>query len=176
MRHAMRFILETAQPGEGFQYTPEAMADIVTALFDKIHPLAIGAIEQSYALAKLIGIRCLSSHMDPEKEKSQIEGIVNRLCDDYKSHAYQISRKEAREIGLKAVDASPAEDAAMISLLKFYTARNVGLPAKKPTVGQTFKMTIGWLDSVNLQLCCEADAQVAQNDAIKILTDRWVPY
>jgi len=175
MRHAMRFILETAQPGEGSKYTPEAMAKIVTALFDKIHPLAIGAIEQSYALAKLIGIRCLSSHMDPEKEKDKISEIVNRLCDDYKSHAYQICRKEAREIGLKVVDANSAEDVAMINLLKFYIARNVGIPAK-PTVGQIFKMTIAWLDSLNLQLRCEADAQLGQNNEIKMLGDKWIPY
>ncbi len=59
----MAFIRETAKPSDLTTYTPEAMAQIVTALFDKIHPLAIGAIEQSYALAKLIGTRCLSTHM-----------------------------------------------------------------------------------------------------------------
>jgi len=175
MRHAMRFILDTAKPAEDSQYTTAAMAEIVTALFDKIHPLAIGAIEQSYALAKLIGIRCLSSHMDPIKEKDKIEEIVNKLCDDYKSHAYQINRKEAREIGLKVVDANQAEDAALISLLKFYTARGLGIPAN-PTVGQRFKMIIAWLDSLTLQLRCEADSQIGQSNEVKILSDRWVTY
>lgn len=175
MRHAMRFISETALPGEGTQYTPEAMAEIVTALFDKIHPLAIGAIEQSYALAKLIGIKCLSSHMDPVKDKKKIEEIVNTLCDEYKSHAYQISRKEAKEIGLKAVDAKAAEDAAMTSILKFYLARDQGIPAK-PIVSQNFKMIIAWLESLALQLRCEAEAQIDQDKKIKVLRDRWVPY
>jgi len=38
MRHAMTFIKDTAKPGSEISYTPESMAQIVTALFDKIHP------------------------------------------------------------------------------------------------------------------------------------------
>lgn len=41
MRHAMAFIRETAKPSNEMTYTPDAMAQIVTALFDKIHPLAV---------------------------------------------------------------------------------------------------------------------------------------
>ena len=103
LRHAMQFIREAAptKDGVGVSYTPEAMAQIFAALFEKIHPLAIGAIEQSYALAKLIGTRCLETHMDPTKEPDEISSIVDKLCDDYKSHAYQINRSEAKAIGLK---------------------------------------------------------------------------
>jgi hypothetical protein len=35
-------------------YTPEALATIFSAMFEYVHPLAMGAIEQSYTLAKLI--------------------------------------------------------------------------------------------------------------------------
>ncbi len=176
MRHAMRFILETAKPSADTPYTPEAMAQIVTALFDKIHPLAIGAIEQSYALAKLIGTRCLGTHMNPVADKDKIGEIVNRLCDDYKSHSYQICRKEAREIGLNAVDAPANVDSAMMDLLRFYMGRSIGLPPVKPTAGQVLKMHLGWLDSANLQMRCEADAQVEKDDKMKVLGDRWVKY
>ncbi|MFH1674122.1 MAG: hypothetical protein ABIF87_11955 [Pseudomonadota bacterium] len=140
MRHAMTFIRETAKPGNLINYTPEAMAQIVTALFDKIHPLAIGAIEQSYALAKIIGSRCLQTHMINTDEMVTIEKIVNKLCDDYKSHAYPICRNEAREIGLKVVDAPPDVDRAMIDLLKFYMARDISLPKTDLKPGQTFTL------------------------------------
>ena len=43
MRHAMQFIREAAGTDKEMPYTPEAMAEIFSALFDKIHPLAIGA-------------------------------------------------------------------------------------------------------------------------------------
>lgn len=152
------------------------MAQIVTALFDKIHPLAIGAIEQSYALAKLIGVKCLETHMSPLADKEKITKIVDKLCDDYKSHAYQICRSEAKEIGLKAVDAPPNVDSAMMELLKFYMARGIGLPTAKPAAGQTLKFYIGWLDSADLQLRCEAEGQVEKDSKIKPLGDKWVEY
>jgi hypothetical protein len=31
------------------------MTQIFTALFERVHPLAIGAVEQTYALAKILG-------------------------------------------------------------------------------------------------------------------------
>src|SRR5581483_4880496 len=39
MRHAMQFIREAAGTEKEMPYTPEAMAQIFTALFDKLHPL-----------------------------------------------------------------------------------------------------------------------------------------
>jgi len=175
MRHAMKFITETAAPSGNHIYTPEAMAQIVIALFDKIHPLAIGAIEQSYALAKLIGIKCLSTHMDSIQEKDKIERIVNTLCDDYKSHSFQISRKEAKDIGLKVVDANIAEDVALMNILKFYTTRNITIPTN-PIAGQNFKTNIAWLDSISMQMHCEADMKKEQNGQIIPLSDKWLLY
>ena len=178
MRHAMTFIRETAKPSDETTYTPEAMAQIVTALFDKIHPLAIGAIEQSYALAKLIGARCLSTHMTNPSERASIDGIVNKLCDDYKSHAYPICRKEARDIGLKVVDAPPNVDRAMMDLLKFYMARDIGFPktALRPSPGQTFKLYIAWLDSANKQMRVEQDTLVEKDNQARPVGDRWIEY
>ena len=79
MRHAMQFIQEAASSNPKFEYTPEAMAQIFDSLFDKIHPLAIGAIEQSYALAKLIGARCLGTHMKDEGDAEKITKIVTQI-------------------------------------------------------------------------------------------------
>jgi serine dehydrogenase proteinase len=174
MRHAMQFIREAAGPGQT-AYTPEAMAQIFTALFDKIHPLAIGAIEQSYALAKIVGKQCLSTHMDPVTQADAIKGIVDKLCDEYKSHAYQISRQEARAIGLKVVDAPPNVEAAMMDLLKFYTARPV-FPSKMPSKGQSFKAYMGWLESTALHMIIEGELQVQADGTVKPLGDKWVVY
>src|SRR5438132_3977280 len=71
MRHAMEFV-RTAF-GKETQYSSEAMATILSGLFEKVHPLAIGALEQSYALAKLIAKQCLSTHMDPTADSAKIE-------------------------------------------------------------------------------------------------------
>ena len=113
--------------------------------------------------------------MDANKEKGEIERIVNTLCDDYKSHSFQINREEAKKIGLKVKDASTAEHSAMMDILKFYLSRNTGIPAS-PTTGQTFQMYIAWLDSLTLQMRCEANAKLEQDGKIKVLNDRWMLY
>jgi len=175
MRHAMQFIREGAPAG--VVYTPEAMARIFSALFDKIHPLAIGAIEQSYALAKLIGKRCLETHMKSIEDPAQIQKIVDRLCDDYKSHSYQISRREAKEIGLKVVDASTEVEEALHDLVKFYVARPVGPFSGGPIrSGQEVKLQIAWMDSLRLKFRAEQSAVVGPKMEIQPRGDQWVAY
>jgi hypothetical protein len=175
MRHAMQFIREAAGSDREMPYTPEAMAQIFSALFDKIHPLAIGAIEQSYALSKLVGTQCLSTHMDAETDAAKIREIVDQLCDAYKSHSYQISRAEARKIGLKAVDAPDDVSDAMMALFRFYVARPL-MPPTQPTPGQQFQAHIAWLETTALHFRVEASCVVDQDGALKFLADQWVAY
>jgi hypothetical protein len=175
MRHAMHFVREPTGPGVEMPYTPEAMAQIFSALFDKIHPLAIGAIEQSYALAKLVARMCLETHMDPAAEQAQIKAIVDRLCDDYKSHGYQINRSEARAAGLKAIDAPAPVATALVNLLKFYLARTV-FPTAKPSSGKVAGVRIAWLDSTVANYRVDAQYSVLPDGKLEALGDGWVEY
>ena len=175
MRHAMQFIMNTAKPEVGRGYTAEAMAQIVTALFEKIHPLAIGAIEQSYALAKLVGRRCLETHMDPDTEAEEIRRIVDTLCDEYKSHAYQIGRQEARQIGLKVKDADDTVAEVLDKLLRFYSARP-SLPPTEPAMDQVYEAHIGWLDSTAMTLRAVTTSRQGKDGRSEMLADRWLGY
>jgi hypothetical protein len=175
MRHAMKFILEAGRVDEQFAYTPEAMAQIFTALFDKLHPLAIGAIEQSYALSKLIGTRCLETHMKGAGAEVKIAKIVDQLCDEYKSHAYQIPRCEAKTIGLNVKYATKRLEQLVMSLYRHYAARPM-LPPTRPPVGLPFKTHIAWLDSTATMLRCAADQQIQPNRQSQMLGDRWMLY
>jgi hypothetical protein len=183
MRHAMQFIREAAEPGRrGWRssrempYTPEALAQIFTALFDKIHPLAIGAIEQSYALSKLVGTQCLKTHMSSAGDEAKIKQIVDKLCDEYKSHGYTISRKEARDdIGLNVIDASDDVEKAMMDLFRFYTARPAR-PMVAPPAGTRFQMFIAWLDSTDAHLRVEGEYVTDQAGQIAPQGDAWAPY
>lgn len=176
MRHAMQFIRDAAPGDPTFAYTPAAMAQIFEALFEKIHPLAIGAIEQSYALAKLIGKQCLATHMKGEGAQAQIDSIVNKLCDDYKSHQYPIGRNEAKALGLKAVDASDAEEAILLELFVFYSARPVGPfgPQLKP--GQPVKFQIAWMDSLRRKFRVDQTSVMNQQSGFDTQGDGWVVY
>ena len=172
MRHAMHFIREAAPNDPTFTYTPEAMARIFEALFNKIHPLAIGAIEQSYALAKLIGKKCLSTHMKDD----EIDTIVNKLCDDYKSHQYQISRREAKELGLKVIDASAPLEGVLLELLAFYSARPIGPFGTQLKSGQRVTMQIAWIDSLRLKFRCEQTSVLNQQLGLENEGDSWAVY
>jgi hypothetical protein len=175
MRHAMQFIREAGQVDEEFSYSPEAMAQIFTALFDKLHPLAIGAIEQSYALAKLIGKRCLETHMAGPGARAEIDRIVDQLCDEYKSHAYQIPRREAKAIGLKVRPAAKRLDEALMELYRHCVSRPM-MPPLPPVPGAQLQTHIAWLDSTARGLRCEATQAVDAQGNATPLGDHWVIY
>ena len=173
MRHAMKFIQEVDLENPEFAYTPEAMAQIFATLFDKIHPLAIGAIEQSYALAKLVGERCLGTHMKDEGDADKIIEIVSKLCDDYKSHLYRIGRAEAKELKLKVVYANAPVDGILTELLTFYNSRLVGPfgSGGKPETNQ-----IAWMDSTRTKFRCEQRLAQVKANQFEVKGDAWVRY
>lgn len=177
MRHAMQFIREASTTdGSPIPYTPEAMAHIFTALFNKIHPLAIGAIEQSYALAKLIGHRCLETHLDSEKDADEIKSIVDRLCDDYKSHSYPISRAEAKSLGLNVSDAPSQLETILVDLTKFYTGRLIGPFGTNIRPGANIQTVLAWMDSRTKKFRVMQDGLVKDAGEIETRGDQWVPY
>lgn len=178
MIHAMNFIWNTSSEGdERREYSPEALATIFTALFDKIHPLAIGAIQQSYALAKLVATKCLSTHLNPVDDAEKIQHIVDVLCDGLKSHAYQISRREAREIGLNVVDATADEERAMFNIYKLFASRPITPQGSKPFgPGYLGQAEIAWLDSSGLNFRVDTKIKVENDGKPQFMGDRWEPY
>lgn len=75
----------------------------LTKIFNKfmesnpqIHPLALGNVNRTHNLIRLIAKRLLKSHKEPMKEE-QIEKIVEAFTEKLYSHTYFIGRKEAKE-------------------------------------------------------------------------------
>lgn len=144
--------------------TAESAATIYSALFEKVHPLAIGALEQSWALSQQICKRVLGTHMDPEKQAKEIDAIVERLSEYYKSHLYQISRNEAREIGLKVVDATSDQAAAMWDLYLRYLGLQAGgdgeINGKPAVIARLGHIDSGGASTIGLSLTSKADATI----------------
>lgn len=96
LKHCIKFIRE--QLGES--YPNQNLALIISELFKYINPLAIGAIEQSYELSRLITSKCLKTRKEP-LTNDQIEKIVEQLAGKYFSHSFLISRSEVEsDLGL----------------------------------------------------------------------------
>src|SRR3989344_5806224 len=75
----------------------------LTKIFNKftesnpqIHPLALGNVNRTHNLIRLLAKRLLKSHVDSIKEE-QIEKIVEFFTEKLYSHQYFIGRKEAKE-------------------------------------------------------------------------------
>ncbi len=133
---------------EGGQYTPESLATIYSTLFDKVHPLALGAIEQSYALARLISEKALKTHMDSEQDKEKIERIVKAFSDDFFSHQYRIGWREATDLGLPVRYDNGELWEAMWKLYEHYMAFQ-GLVRPIGNDPHCIGRQIVWLDSTS---------------------------
>lgn len=82
----------------------------LTKIFNKfvestpsIHPLALGNVNRTHNLIKVLAKRLLKSHKESLKE-DEIEKVIEFLTEKLYSHKYYIGRKEAREdLGIKSV-------------------------------------------------------------------------
>ncbi|MFA5095157.1 MAG: hypothetical protein WC447_00635 [Candidatus Paceibacterota bacterium] len=94
----------------------------LTKIFNKftesnpqIHPLALGNVNRTHNLIRLLAKRLLKSHVDPIKE-DQIEKIVEFFTEKLYSHQYFIGRKEAKEeLGVKSVVDADSELSKLMS-------------------------------------------------------------
>lgn len=119
LKHVMKFITEqnSGEPLDGAAY-----AAVIGTLFEKIHPLVVGGIEQSYSLAKSITKKMLETHMDASADKKKIQAIADTLGDKFMSHQYPIGISEAKAIGLPVVRANDELYTKMLELLDLYEA------------------------------------------------------
>lgn len=82
----------------------------LTKIFNKfvestpsIHPLALGNVNRTHNLIKILAKRLLKSHKQSMKE-DEIEKVIEFLTEKLYSHQYYIGRKEAKEdLGIKSV-------------------------------------------------------------------------
>ncbi len=124
LRHFVQFIEKEGEENKGVR--PEDATEIYTALMAYVHPLVIGAMEQTYTLAQQLTRKMLSLHMDPEMEKDEIERLAKTLADDFKSHQHPIPRSEAKRLGLKVVYADDALRDEMWTLYQYYVQQQMG--------------------------------------------------
>ncbi|MFA6185524.1 MAG: hypothetical protein WC720_05270 [Candidatus Shapirobacteria bacterium] len=87
----------------------------------QIHPLALGNINRTHNLIRIIAKRLLKSQKAPIKE-DEIEKIVDYFTEKLYSHQYLIGRKEAKDdLGLKTVQyAESALSKVMTDLYEEY--------------------------------------------------------
>jgi len=89
----------------------------VKSLFEQfcneVGPVPIGTAARGSLLSITMGEKLLRMHMTKDGEDTKARGIAETLNKKFFHHGYPVSRKEAREIGLKVAEASQPVEAVM---------------------------------------------------------------
>lgn len=83
---------------------PEVSSFIVTPMLNKLDPWLIGDYEKTMKASRQYAEALLSRYMlkdDPER----VQTVTQALIEGYYSHGYPIGRREAKELGLKVIEA-----------------------------------------------------------------------
>lgn len=100
----------------------------LTAVFNKfmeatpaIHPLALGNVNRTHNLIKVLAERLLKSHRHPMTQE-KIANIIEHFTEKLYSHQYYVGRKEARDdLGVSTIiDAEPKLADILSSLYESY--------------------------------------------------------
>lgn len=173
LKHCISFLRNEAKD----RYTAEAIAEIYTALFEYINPLALGAIEQSYRLARLISRKILETHLNPARDAKKIHHVVNLLSAEYQSHAYPINREEvATDLELNAVKPSGDLWKAMWNLYLYY--RDQSATAYKHDNSDVHTRYLAFIDSLDCRVVLEQHYQLNKGEDGEgfedVLSTQWV--
>lgn len=115
LKHSIEFIRD--QLGEN--YSSQNLALIISELFKYVDPLAIGALEQSYNLSRLITEKVLKTR-NVSLDDTVVKNVIDWLAGKYFSHSFLISRAEVEsDLGLP-VSKPDAELERMIYALGDY--------------------------------------------------------
>lgn len=150
LKHCIGFIKEQLGiTGKTKGEDKKNLSIIIAELFKHIHPFAIGAIEQSYQLSKLITRKVLKTRRIPLSEK-EISRVENMLGENYFSHSFPICRKDIEnDLGLPVTKPSPELKKKMLEW-RLYYMKEYGKSASITTGNQPplqFKY-MGFVDSV----------------------------
>ena len=98
----------------------DELIQAVTALTEKIHPLALGNVQRSHQQARMMARKLLKQHMS-QKEEHEIDQIIDTLKSNLFYHGHPINRKEAKaDLGLKVKNARDDLAAVMWDLYVEY--------------------------------------------------------
>ena len=83
----------------------------------QIHPLALGNVNRTHSLIRILATRLLKSHKQPMPEE-EIKKIVDYLTEKLYSHQYFIGRKEAKDdLGIQTITYANADLAKLMTQL-----------------------------------------------------------
>ncbi|MEW6524948.1 MAG: hypothetical protein AB1445_15680 [Bacillota bacterium] len=100
--------------------TGPELVRVFEILAERVHPLALGNVQRTHALIRLLAERMLSLHLAGEDRAGRIKHIVDSLTEKLYAHRLFLGRREATELGLNVVRPEPELEAAIWGLYTVY--------------------------------------------------------
>jgi hypothetical protein len=150
----MEFVRERAEIA-----SEAGLAQAMTLRAQQVHPIALGNLHRAHRLAKQQAEKLLGLHMDASAQHGQITEIVDNVVSKLWAHEYKIGRREARELGLKAIEAEPELDGAIWNLFEGYeSAMELRKPINPATQPGEAKATLQNLALAYVESSVQTDA------------------
>lgn len=170
LKHCLQFVKRNVPEGE-------KVGPILNQLFSQVSPLAIGALEQSYELSRLITQKVLATRKKPLAPKV-VKNIVDRLAGKYFSHGYFISRGEVEtDLQIPVTRMEPEDEpfAASEALNGYYKSMfEKEVPVPGAPVPLTFRMT-GFLETARSRhILCQVIAPGPKGPNTNVVAGAWV--
>lgn len=110
---------------------PEDRLQILALVSQRFFPTSLSSFYRFDKLVRQIAGELLEYQFPGAEKEEQRKEIANQLVGGYHAHDYALSRREVRELGLKARDASPEEEDLLWSLSKACRTLVTGQPGEK---------------------------------------------
>lgn len=124
------------------------------SIFDKIHPLVIGAVDRASSLSIRLCSEILSYHIDDPKK---VTDISNKLNSDYPSHTYPITLREAKRVGLNATELDPKINNLLLELNELYSEMGQSAFTDYDEENYHDHQILNILESNNIQVYYQSD-------------------
>jgi len=107
----------------------DELVKAVTALTDKIHPLAVGHVQRQNNQSRMMAKKLLLTHMT-ERDQHEIETLIDTLKSNLFFHGHPINREEAKKDLKLKVEVPTAEVEAL--MWKLYLEYEADLRIREP--------------------------------------------
>jgi hypothetical protein len=170
LKHCLEFVTRNVPKSE-------RIGPILNQLFAQISPLAIGALEQSFELSRLITRKVLATRKKTLGTKD-VNNVVDRLAGKYFSHTYFISRDEVeKDLRLPVTRMEPGDESfkASEALNGYYMSvfeKEVAVP--QAPIPLTFRIT-GFLETATSRsILCQVIGAGPKGPNTNIVAGAWI--
>lgn len=170
LKHCLEFVKRNVPQGE-------RVGPILNQLFAQVSPLAIGALDQSYELSRLITRKVLTTRKKALAPRV-VKNIVERLAGKYFSHGYFISRDEVeKDLQLPVTRMEPGDESFKASEVLNEYYRGVfekEVPISGAPVPLTFRIT-GFLETAtSRRILCQVIGPGPKGPNTNVVAAAWV--